>query len=496
MASTAPHDKRTPEERQDSWTNLLTGMGTIRDKRESAELIPDQHTHEDIDRFVEYDDMAARIVETLPEDMMREGWEVVIEGDKESAEATMARADELNFDAKLQDALEDSRAHGGAAVLLGTIDGSKDLSQPLDETRIEDIRWLTALPSNDLIARAWYREITEQHYGGVEVFEIREQQFGSQGVIIPVVLSNKAQLPLVHESRLLKLYGTRLSRRRMRARHGWGGSVLFRCWNVIRDFQTSWNGAAQLLQDFSQAVLKLEGLTEAMESGNESAIIRRAQLIDMSRSIARCVLVGEGEEFERKVTPIAGLPEMLQQFALRVSAAARMPVSKLFGQAPAGLNATGSADIRFWYDHVKATQRRQALPVINRFLKLLFLAKNGPTKGVEPENWSVKFNSQYQLTELEKADVMLKAAQADALWVANQVVAPYEVAACRFGGDEFGLDLHIDTTDREGLLSKSDIPVPGAPVDPANVPPTPAGPPATPGASTPYPKPSTASLVP
>lgn len=460
--------------RLDGWKNFLTGLGVSgADKRESAVLVPEEHSHQEIDEFVEFDDMAARIVEALPEDMMREGWEVVIEGDPEAAEAVMARVGEMEFNARMQDGLEDARAHGGAAILLGLIDGSKDMSKPIDVARIQDIGWLTALPCNELMPASWYSSIAEQHYGGVSVFQIREQQFGTENFLGKLAMANKAQLPLVHESRLLKFYGTRLSRRRMRQKHGWGGSVLYRCWKVIRDFQTSWSGAAALLQDFSQAVIRLKGLTEALESGNEAAVIRRIQLMNLSRSMVNALVLDEEEDFERKATPLTGMPEMLQQFALRLSAAARMPVSKLNGQAPAGLNATGDADIRFWYDYVKAAQNRLALPVINRFLKLLFLAKNGPTKGVEPDNWSVKFCSQYQLTEVEQADVMLKAAQADALWVGNQVVAPYEVAACRFGGDEFGLDLHIDTEDREELLASSDKPpVPGLPSEDPSVPPT------------------------
>ena len=455
------------EERADDWHNTLTGLGmATRDKRMSSAVSVDYLTHSEIDELVEADDMASRIVQTLPEDMMREGWQVCIEGDPEAEEAVMAKIDELEFNARMQDGLEDARAHGGAGLLMGVMDGQKDLSKPLDVNRIQDVEWLTALPCNELIPANWYDKLAEPSYGTPSIYQIVQLQFGTENFLGNLAAVGNQPLPLVHESRLLKFHGVRLSRRRTRQKRGWGGSVLTSCWSVIRDFQTSWAGAALLLQDFSQAVMRLKGLTEAKESGNEAAIIKRAQLIDMSRSIARCVLLDEDEEFERKATPMGGMPEMLQQFAVRLSAAARMPVTKLMGQAPAGLNATGESDIRFWYDHVKAAQVRKAQPIINRFLKLLFLAKNGPTKGVEPDNWSIKFNSQYQMTDAEQADIRLKCAQADALWVTNQVLQPYEVAVARFGGDTFGLDIQIDTTDREALLASDQHVVPGAPQDP------------------------------
>lgn len=458
-------DERSPEERADGWRNFLTGIGDIgRDKRMSSHVHREDLTPKEIEDLVEADDMADRIVTTLPGEMMREGWEVKIEGDQEAEEATMAMVDELEFNAHMQDALEDARAQGGAGLLLGVEDGTKRLTDPINEARIERIGWLTALPANELWPTDWYRSATEAHYGKPKIYEIKEETFGSQSILTSVGSKFSADLPLVHESRLLKFRGRRLSRSRTKEKKGWGGSVLVPCVGVIRDFNTSWSGAAHLLQDFSQAVMRLKGLTDAMESGNEAAIIKRAQLIDLSRSLARAVILdAEDEQFERVVTPILGLPEMLQQFALRLSAAARMPVSLLLGQAPAGLNATGASDIRFYYDQVKASQRRIARPLINQFLRLLFLSKTGPTKGKEPANWSIKFNPLWQPTEQETADTRLKVAQADALWIANQVVQPYEVAVSHFSGDKFNMDISIDTEAREKLLASSDLPVPGAP---------------------------------
>lgn len=437
--------------RADGWANTLTGIGdATRDKTMSAKWVAEELDNIEIDELVEGSDMAARIVETLPEEMLREGWCVKIEGDPEAEEAVMARVDELEFNAKLQDALEDARAHGGAGLLLGAKDGARNLAQELDSTRLDDIAWLTSLPAYELEPLQWYERATEARYGEPMTYQIREETFSRTSFITPA-RGLQANLPVVHESRLLKFRGVRLNRRRTREKRGWGGSVLVRCLRVLQAFDQSWAGAANLLQDFSQAIMKLKGLTEIMEAGNEELVVRRAQLIDMSRSLARCVLLDEEESFERVATPLGGMPEMLQQFALRLSAAARMPVSKLMGQAPAGLNATGASDIRFWYDHVSAARQRQALPAINRFLQLLFRCKAGPTKGKEPENWSVKFNPLWQLTELEQADLRLKTAQADAAWITAQVITPSEAAISHFGGDEFNPNITIDTEARKGL---------------------------------------------
>lgn len=439
----------TREERADGWANAITGLGTVqRDKRLSTVLEPEELSAEEIDDLLEGSDMAARIVESPAEDMLRRGFDVVVEGDPEAAERTMAFIDDIGLLDKLQDAVADADGYGGSAILLGAVDHARNLAQPLDLERLEEVGWLTTLKAHELGAVDWYRDVTAARYGEPAVYEIDSEQYDGK------VIRNlrRADLPLVHESRLLKFQGVRLPRKRMRERDGWGGSVLTRCHHVLRDFEMSWSAAAHLLSDFSQAIMKFKGLTEMLEAGSEDLIVKRAALIDMSRSVARCVLLdAEDEEFERKATPMSGMPEMLQQLALRLAAAGRMPVSKMMGQAPAGLNATGASDIRFWYDYLAGRQTKQVVPPLKAFLKAVFNARGGPTRGVEPDKWSVKFRPLWQLTELEEADLKLKTAQADQIWVGIGALTGPEVAVSHFSGPVFNPNLVIDVEARAAL---------------------------------------------
>ncbi len=464
-----PNPPRTPEQRADGWRNALTGLGDVqRDKRLSMVLELEDLDPAEIDEYVEGSDMAARIVETPAEEMLANGLSVVVEDDPGLGAEVTACLEDLEFTDKLIHAIQDADAYGGAGILLGAVDRSRNLAEPLNPDRLEEIGWLTVLTAPELWPVDWYDDVTAARYGDPKVYEIQPVSYEGKVIRGPLAIKD---LPLVHESRLLRFKGTRLSRKRTREKRGWGGSVLVRCIHVLRDFEQSWSGAAHLLTDFSQAVMKFKGLTEMLESGNEDLIIKRAALIDMSRSLARCILLdAEDEEFERKATPMSGMPEMLQQFALRLSAAARMPVSKLMGQAPAGLNATGASDIRFWYDYLAARRTKQVLPAITAFLKLIFACKNGPTRGIEPDNWKVEFPPLWQLTELEEADLRLKTAQADALWIANQVVSGPEVAISHFSGVKFNPNITIDVEARQGLLDGESATDSGAPAEDPNNP--------------------------
>jgi hypothetical protein len=143
-----------------------------------------------------------------------------------------------------------------------------------------------------------------------------------------------------------------------------------------------------------------------------------------------------------------------------------MPVTRLMGQAPAGLNASGETDTVWWYDHLEGLQSEVIEDPITDLVRFIFLAKEGPTKGIEPENWSIRFRPLRQLTPLQEADRRLKIAQADQAYVQAQVVMPEEVAVSRFGGDEFSAETHIDKELREKMAEEEPEPPPQSPPPP------------------------------
>jgi phage-related protein (TIGR01555 family) len=121
------------------------------------------------------------------------------------------------------------------------------------------------------------------------------------------------------------------------------------------------------------------------------------------------------------------------------------------GQAPAGLNATGDSDIRWFYDHVAASQVKELRPQLNRLVRILLRAKTGPTKGTEPESWKVVFPPLWEMTDLEKAELRNKQAQTDVAYIQAGVLDPSEVAVSRFGGEEYSTDTHLDLATRKAM---------------------------------------------
>lgn len=441
-----------PVPRADLWENAYTGFGILgRDKRLAsdfaAEPVPQRYAEE----IWRGDDMAARAVETVPNEMMRAGYAVEVEGDKELAEALEEEDARLKISDTVLKALYYGRAYGGAGILLGADDGSKDLSLPLAEDRIRTFDWINLLSPTELQAHAYYSNPTAPKYGEVSTYRI---------VPIDAVPGQPlSQFPLVHESRIVRFGGIETSRgsRIRNVNPGWDDSLFVRIMQVLTDFQTAWAGTSILLNDFAPPVLKLKGLAQLLATESGQALAERARALEISRSMARTTILDTEEEYTRQTVNVAGLPELLEKMMLRLAAACQMPVSLLMGQSPAGLNATGEADTRWFYDQIAAAQEKHLEPQLRRIFEVVMLNRSGPAKGKVPENWDIDFEPLWQITDLEEAQLRKTQAETDAIYIQAQVVTPQEIAKSRFGGDGYSTSTQIDVDLRDALLEDEEL---------------------------------------
>jgi phage-related protein (TIGR01555 family) len=217
------------------------------------------------------------------------------------------------------------------------------------------------------------------------------------------------------------------------------------------------------MADMSQAVMKINGLAQLI-SNDQATLNTRMTMVDMSRSTARMLYIdAENEEFERTATPLTGVSDVLQMQMLRTAAAAEQPVAILFGREPSGLNATGDADFRRFYDKTSGEQRSDLEPKLRRLYTLIFAAKDGPTAGQVPAN-GIEFtwHKLYEPSEKEQSEIRYNMAQADDYYINNGTLLPEEVAMSRFRSGDLHLDTEIDIELREEALDTAELAPSGA----------------------------------
>jgi phage-related protein (TIGR01555 family) len=407
--------------RFDAWQNVITGLGVPgTDKRTGADFKTTVLGPGDCEALHRSDDMAARVAELLPKEMTREWLEVQVKEDDEQGDALGDDLDRLEAREKFCDGMIWSRVYGGAGILVGARDGQADPIEPLNEEAIQSVDWLNVFDSRELIAVQWYGDPGAAKYGEPEIYRVQpltvdlaagafdpqlarteaaEKKFGIKGA------NEYGYATYVHESRVIAFHGSKVSRRQMRFNHGWSDSIYVRVLDEIRDFQTAFDSANVLVQDFAQAVVGIKGLAEILAANDSATFQNRMAALHQARSVLGAYLIdADGETFERKATPIEGLSDLLEQFALRLAAAIEVPVSLLMGQAPAGLNATGDTDVRWLYSRVKSRQNTDLCPAVKRLVTLLAKAKRGPTNGKVPEKFSIVPRPLWALSDLEESE--------------------------------------------------------------------------------------------
>ncbi len=461
--------------RQDAWANRTTGFGTWRDKATHAQFefdpVIDQVT---LENMFHGSDVAARAAELPPREMLRKPWRVKIssdDGQEEDAAETsgdvLAYLSALEANAHVEEALVWSRVFGGCGVILGADDG-RPADEPLDEANIKTLAFLNVIDRRYLYATKWYADPMQPKYKLPEVFEIRPEPIGG-GLV--VVTSSPSDYTRIHESRLL-LFRGQLSTARHRAQaFGWDLSVYQRMNDVLRSFDSAWQAVGNLLTDSSQAVFKLKGLIQSIASEDSNTITTRLQLLDLSRSIARAVVLdADTEDFTREQFSFAGIPDLMDRINLRLASALEMPVMILMGQSPTGMNNEGGGDLQWWYERIEGMQGKFLRPQLQQLARVAMLAKDGPTNGVLPDKWSVEFDPLAQMSEKDRAELRKTVADTDALYLDRGVLVPSEVRSSRFRGDGWNAETELDPTIDVDALDKPADPNADPNLDPENDP--------------------------
>lgn len=459
LAALASFKRRIAErisERFDTWVNPWTGWGTSRDKTTATTFEPSAGLQPaECSAMYHHDGLAARIVDLVPREMLREGFSLQHpDVDEAEVKATETELVDLATTAKALEGLIWGRCMGGAIVLIGADDGRK-LDEPLDVQAVKGVRFLKVYDRRRVQIERTYADTRSKNYGEPELYRI-DPIDGQSSVI-------------VHESRCWRFRGAMTAEEERRALAGWEYSVLQRGYDAVRRFHATHASAEHLIDDASQGVWKIKGLIDALTSGQWQRIHSRLVATEMARSTLRAVAIDAGgeEDFTKIPNSFGGVSDMLDRFANYLAAIYEIPVTVLMGQAPAGLAATGDADVRMFYDRIASERGVTLTPFLLRLVQILRRGETG---------WEVVYPPLWQESPAEKADRELKESQRDTAYMTAGVVTPEEVALSPHLDDVYP---QIDREMRRLLIEEDKrAALAGEPTDPeADEPAAPAAPP-------------------
>lgn len=425
------HMDAAASERMDGWTNLVTGMGTMQDKKKFSRSGWDVRTPQFFEDLYAGDYMSSRIVNLVVDDALRK-WVDWTGVEAKETKLVDERCELLDVKGAIERTWKWARAFGGACTYIVT--DTDDPASPLEEG--ETVIGLRDLSRYDL------RILTTDV----------ETDFGSPNWAHPNIYYLVVQVGSVfkgypiHWTRMVRFDGYLLPRRTFIRNNYWHDSVLNRCYSAIQDYHGGNDSAASIMADFNVGIYKMKNLANLVSAGKEKIVKNRVELINYCKSTIRAILLdSDEEEFEDMSRSVEGLADLLTKSSNRLVAATDIPHTKLLGESPDGSNATGNSTTQQWYDHVQSEQENYLRPRMKRIMSAVF-------PGMPELGYT--FRPLYQMTDPEKADVRLKTAQTDQVYLERGVLDPSEVADSRFGGDEYSMDTKLDEEARAmGLIA-------------------------------------------
>lgn len=367
----------------DRLVNLVSSMGTARDKAVAARYFVQDMDREQALAAYRSDWIARKVVDIPAFDMVRERrhWQAKAP-QIEALEATEAR---LQVWPKLAKALKLARLYGGSAIILGT--GDANTAQELNVERIgkDGLSFIHVASRYEITAGQLERDAASPHWG--------------EPVDYTMATSSGAGLKL-HPSRVIPFVGSELPD--LTFSQGWGDSVLQVLDEAVKNAGLAAGGIAQLLQEAKVDVFKIPNfMANVGDEAYRTKVLERVSLAQQSKSIVNGLLMDAEEEWSQKQISFSQLPEVLRLYLQIAAGAADIPATRLLGQSPDGLNATGEGDLRNYYDRLASEQEVYLRPRLERLDEVLIRS----ALGNRPPEVHFAFAPLWQISEKEKADI-------------------------------------------------------------------------------------------
>ena len=374
--------------------------------------------------------IAKKIINIIPEDMCKNWFTISAELSPEFQDRYNKLERRTRIKERIIEGLTWGRLYGGAGALM-LIEGHEDkLDEPLN---INDVmpnsfkglmvldRWSGIYPGIELIT-----DINDPDFGLPEFYDIKD-------------IDGKVKQK-VHHSRILRFTGRKLPFWENQMEIHWGASEIEHVFDELakRD-NTSWNIASLIFQA-NVLVNKVDGLDQITTLSDEESqrdFYNVKTAINQMRSNNAMILIGKDEEISALNYTFSGINDIYESFMLDIAGACDIPVTRLFGRSPAGMNSTGESDENMYYDMIGQQQETNLKPKLDKLLPVMFMSEFGYV----PDDLDTKFNPVKTPSDEEMADTSTKKTnsivQVYEAGIINQKIALAELHEISYRSDMF-----------------------------------------------------------
>lgn len=431
--------------------NPFSGIGTSRDPSENTHITsPDILTKNEIIWLFTASRIAKRLVFTYP---FEASWfEISFTSQKYKKYDSLpdkcyeffknlkdSKGNITTLERKFREASIEARLYGACYIILGVND-NQSFDKPIDFENIisfDNIEIINKYsihkydPNNPNDNYFYLDEIPFSE-NGLDLFNNKyksAKETESDLYVIKVRKGNKDEKIIIHSSRLLKFTGD-WTPKDFPSRYR-DLSILQSALDAFLAFLTSVRGASAVLNDHSVFTYGIDGLTAITRSKNFDLMQNKFLFMQMMKGLIRGIAYDRRNESVDFVNRnVSGYDKLMERLLDHLISESDLVRYKILGSSQdKGLGGEGRGT-QERLDHclnIKTWQNFNWHDHIDYCVKIAMAAKNGFTQGKNMGNYSIEFPTVFEMTPLERVELLDKFQEIGLKAIDKNILTEYEV---------------------------------------------------------------------
>lgn len=226
---------------------------------------------------------------------------------------------------------------------------------------------------------------------------------------------------VVHESRFIDIISRPVTDI-LKPSYNFGGLSLSQLMiSYVNDWRAIKSDVIEIVKTLRMRVLKTDMDARTQDAGGFDT---RIKLMVKHQDNFGVLALDTEEELVHIQTSLSDLSNLLSNYQEQLCIPARITNLKLLGNAPAGLNASGDAEIETWHETISGMQERDIRHALETIIALIQLAEFGAID----EDIFIEFNPLDEISEKEQTEIDLNKANILATLSDSQIISTEDAA--------------------------------------------------------------------
>ena len=230
----------------------------------------------------------------------------------------------------------------------------------------------------------------------------------------------------VHASRMIDFVSRQVTDL-LKASYNFRGLSLIQ---IAEPYVNNWlrtrDSVSDMIHSFSIPVIGTD-MSQVLQGGGAENLLMRLMMFNQCRDNRGAFTKDNNKEQPETVefvnAPLSGLDMLQAQAQEQMASVSSIPLVKLLGITPNGLNASSDGEIRVFYDYIHSLQQSIFKTPLKRVLDVIQLSEFGD---IDPDI-TFEFEPLYEMSAKEKAEIRKIDADTDAVYIAAGALSANEV---------------------------------------------------------------------